>query len=125
MEMDIENDEENEGKEQEKEIGKIKKNRGVEDKKFEGKKLKIKNKKKITRQMLKNPQSIKSLGDQLQLAANAAIDIYEKINFVLFLKKKIDTAEENDLKNQKKSIVEDYMNTKSLLNNIIKLIDNQ
>ena len=33
-------------------------------------------------------------------------------------------AGENDLKNQNQSILEDYMNTSSLLNNIIKLNDN-
>ena len=43
---------------------------------------------------------------------------------LIFTKKKIDMAGENDLKNQNQSILEDYINTSSLINNIIKLNDN-
>ena len=42
--------------------------------------------------MLKNPQSLVALRDQMIMAANAAEEIMERKNFLKFLKKKIDGA---------------------------------
>ena len=116
--MDIEKDEEIEDKkEKEKKREEIKNEKNIKNKRLI---VKIKNKKRITKDMLKNPQSINALGDQLQMAANAAYDIFKKKEFLSIIKKKIDESSEEDLNKQNKSILNDYRNNIFYINNILK-----
>ena len=102
----------------------IEKEEEIKEEKNVKKIMKVKNKKKITRKMIKNPQILNSLEDQLQMAANTAYDIYEKKNFLSALKKKIDEATEEDFIKQNQSILNDYKNNITFIQNILKLNNN-
>ena len=101
--MDVEKEEEKKGEEEVKEI-KEKRENNVKNKIIE---VKVKNKIKITKKILKNPQRLKTLGDQLQYAANAALDIFERKKFLRILKEKIDEASKEEKDMQNKSILKD------------------
>lgn len=112
---------EEEGKnEEEEEIEVVKK-----EKKERGKNAKHKSKKglirkKIKKEILKNPRSVKALGDQMEQAANASLEILERKNLLDFCENEIKKASEKDKNNQNISVLNHYKDNNSLIKKIYK-----